>query len=86
MSRAIRDIYIKFPVDQIASPKFSDDEWVVCMDIQRELSKKGYYVSLSKIGRYAGKHNLKKETNLGFNLYHRKLVDIILKDIQEAEQ
>ena len=82
MSKVIKDFYLKVPADNIQHPKYFADEWVTCTDIKEELKKNGHCVTLQKIGRYAREYGLSKETKLGFKLYHRQLVKIIMEDLQ----
>jgi Zn-dependent peptidase ImmA (M78 family) len=66
-----------YPLDPTPTVKAADTEWWLSTDIQREVAKKGKYVSLPRIGRIANRHGLVKKTTYGFKLYHKKLVDII---------
>ena len=84
MPKTIKDTYIKYLKQNLEyHPHYLKDDWVVCTDIQEELKKRGYCVTLQKIGRYANEYGLSKETRLGFKLYHRQLVKIILEDLQQ---
>jgi hypothetical protein len=66
-----------YPVDTTPTVKATDTEWWLSQDIQREVMKRGKYVSLPKIGRIANAYGLAKKTTYGFKLYHKKLVDIL---------
>jgi hypothetical protein len=49
-------------------------------EIQREISKKGKFITLSQIGAIAKQLNMVTKTNLGYNLYNRKLINYIIKE------
>lgn len=66
-----------YPLDNTPTVKATDTEWWLSEDIQREVMRRGKRVSLSKIGRIANEYGLVKKTTYGFNLYHKKIVDII---------
>lgn len=70
-----------YPLDSTPTVKPKDTDWWIAQDIQKEvLKRKNQYISLTKIGRIAKKHDLVKKTTYGFKLYHKKLVDLIVDE------
>lgn len=53
---------------------------LTALEIQKELSKKGKFMTPSQIGSMAKQLNMVIKTNLGYNLYNRKLIDYIIKE------
>jgi hypothetical protein len=53
---------------------------LTALEIQKELSKKGKFITLSQIGSIAKQLNMVVKTNLGYNLYDEKLIDYIIKE------
>jgi len=49
-------------------------------EIQKEISKKGKFLTPSQIGSIAKQSNMVIKTNLGYNLYSEKLIDYIIKE------
>jgi hypothetical protein len=72
-----------YPLDITPTVKATDTEWWLSTDIQREVAKRGKYVSLPRIGRIANKYNLVKKTTYGFKLYHKDLIDIICDEVED---
>jgi hypothetical protein len=49
-------------------------------EIQKELSKRGKFMTPSQIGSIARQLGMITKTNLGYNLYDRKLINYITKE------
>jgi hypothetical protein len=49
-------------------------------EIQKELSKRGKFITPSQIGAIAKRLGMVVKTNLGYNLYNRKIIDYIIKE------
>lgn len=68
----------KKPYDVPVVVEDKEADWWIATDIQKEISKKyGKYVGLSIIGAVAKEYGLVRQTNFGFKVYHKDLVDII---------
>lgn len=73
-----------YQVDITPTIKVKEEDWWLATDIQREIKKlTKRYISLILIGRIAKKCNLYKKTPYGFKIYHKDLVNIILKYLQQ---
>jgi hypothetical protein len=72
-----------YPLDPTPTVKSADTEWWLSTDIQKEVMKRGKYVSLPRIGRIANKYGLVKKTTYGFKLYHKDLIDIICGEVED---
>jgi hypothetical protein len=53
---------------------------LTALEIQKELSKKGKFLTPSQIGSIAKQLNMVIKTNLGYNLFDKKLIDYIIKE------
>jgi hypothetical protein len=49
-------------------------------EIQKEVSKRGKFITPSQIGAIAKHLNMAVETNLGFKLYDKRVIDYIIKE------
>jgi len=58
---------------------------LTALEIQKELSKKGKFITLSQIGSIAKQLNMVTKTNLGYNIYDEKLINYIIKEEYEEE-
>jgi phage antirepressor YoqD-like protein len=59
---------------------YNQKDLLTASEIQKELSKKGKFMTPSQIGAIAKHLNMTIKTNLGYNLYNRKLIDYIIKE------
>jgi len=72
--------------EKMILPEYKEDEWLVMEDILIEVKNKtGRYITRIKAGRIAKELGLVKKSK-GFNVYHKSLIDYLIKHLKEYYQ